>query len=123
MYVTQLFPQLKMDIPEVRAPESLCSDPIESVLSTLECIEREEAICAASGYADSFVKLHNGEVVNNGSVGIVMWTGSFVTLDFVLAVNHAAVVGPNQIRCVPVSQYIELRNAGVGLPGKLISQR
>ena len=44
------------------------------------------------------MKLHNGEVVNNGSVGITMWTGSFYMLDFVVAVNHAAVVGPDQIR-------------------------
>ena len=103
IYVIQLFhPQLKRDVPTPvvkAAAEDLCSDPIGAVLSTLDCIEREDAICAARSYADSFKKLHNGAVVNEGSVGIVMWTGSFVTLDFVLDVNHVAEIGPNQIRC------------------------
>ena len=48
-------------------------------------------------------------MVNNGSVGVIMWTDSFFMLDFVLDVNHAAEVGTNQIRCVPVSHIIELQ--------------
>jgi len=107
--------ELKRDVPTPvvkAAAEDLCSDPIGAVLSTLDCIEREDAICAARSYADSFKKLHNGAVVNEGSVGIVMWTGSFVTLDFVLDVNHVAEIGPNQISI----RYEEIVTTASGYP-------
>merc|ERR1712154_761077 len=44
---------------ESDVPGDLCSDPINAVLSTLDCIEREDALCAARGYTDSFLKIHN----------------------------------------------------------------
>merc|ERR1719422_852698 len=41
-----------------------------------------------------------------------MWTGSFYTLNFVVAVNHAAVVGPNQISL----RYEEIVTTADGYP-------
>ena len=38
----------------------VCVDPLGAILATMDCIEKEDAECAASGYSKEFRKLHNG---------------------------------------------------------------
>merc|ERR1712122_187112 len=40
--------------------EEVCADAIESVLATLGCIERKEAVCAARGYALNVCRVSRG---------------------------------------------------------------
>lgn len=77
-------------------PGGGCEDPVGSILATLKCIEEADATCASAGYDNgAFRKLHNG-VDTNTNFNMGFWTGTFFLLDFILDVNHAAHVGPNQ---------------------------
>lgn len=80
-----------------------CADPVDSVLRIMACIENENAFCAASGYSPSFAKLHNTIDTETQAPGFLFWVGTFFVLDFQLDINHAALVGENQVSL----RYIE----------------
>lgn len=74
-----------------------CSDPAESVMRIMNCIEEENALCAASGYAGSFSKLHNTIDTQTNKPGYFFWLGTFLFIDFELAFDHVENIGENQV--------------------------
>jgi len=74
-----------------------CADPVEAVLHIMSCIENENAFCASSGYASSFIKLHNGVDTKTKVPGFFFWSGAFYFIDFYLDIDHVALVGDNQV--------------------------
>jgi len=75
----------------------LCWRPVRAVLETLECVQSEDAACAADGYAPGFVKLHNGIDTNTVISGPEYWAGAFQLIDIDLDINHVARVSRDEI--------------------------
>lgn len=74
-----------------------CENPKEEVLRIMTCIENENAICAASGYASSFSKLHNTIDTETSAPGYFFWLGAFLFIDFDLEFDHVVQVNENQV--------------------------
>ncbi len=74
-----------------------CADPVAAVIKTLECIEQEKAFCAASGYANNFVKLHNGIDTETPQPNFFFWFGAFYFTNFDLAFDHIVQTDNNQV--------------------------
>jgi len=87
-----------------------CPDPLAAILVTLDCVEREDVACAASGYDSSaFRKLHNG-IDTNTTITAEFWAGSFAFVDIGLDYNYQANVGVNQASL----RYVEVVNTTDG---------
>ncbi len=80
-----------------------CEDPVASVLRIMDCIENENAFCAASGYASNFAKYHNTVDTETGALSFWFWFGTFYMIDFDLEFDHIEPVGDNQVSL----RYIE----------------
>lgn len=76
---------------------SQCDDPMQAVLDTLECIENEYPLCSASGYSSNFVKLHNTIDTDTDAPGAAFWWAAFLFADFVLDIDHVALVDQDQV--------------------------
>jgi len=76
--------------------EQVCEDPIGSILSTLTCIEQQDADCASSGYASNFVKLHNGIDTHTKIGGEFIWETGFDVSKIKLDINHQMNIGINK---------------------------
>ncbi len=74
-----------------------CEDPLAAVTRILNCIESENALCAASGYANGFTKLHNRIDTETNKPGYFFWLGAFLFIDFELEIDHAMNIGTNQV--------------------------
>ena len=77
----------------------VCVDPLGAILATMDCIEKEDAVCAASGYSQEFVELHNG-VLNPSTAGIhepQWWSFAFNVVDFGLVYNHQSHFDTNRV--------------------------
>jgi len=74
-----------------------CDDPVGEVTRILNCIESENAFCAASGYARGFTKLHNTIDTETNTPGYFFWLGAFLFIDFELDIDHMMKVSDNQI--------------------------
>ena len=80
----------------LRNVEQACEDPIGSILSTLTCIEQQDADCASSGYASNFVKLHNGIDTHTKIGGKFIWETGFDVSKIKLDINHQMNIGINK---------------------------
>jgi len=80
----------------LRNAEEVCDDPIGSILSTLTCIEQQDADCASSGYASNFVKLHNGIDTHTKLGGKFIWETGFDVSKIKLDTNHQLNIGTNK---------------------------
>ncbi|WP_196139557.1 hypothetical protein [Aliikangiella sp. G2MR2-5] len=76
---------------------STCDDPVASVMRIMNCIQSENALCAASGYASGFTKLHNRIDTETNKPGYFFWLGAFMFIDFELDFDHVAQVSDNQV--------------------------
>lgn len=74
-----------------------CADPINAVTRILNCIESENAFCAASGYARGFTKLHNTIDTETSAPGYFFWLGAFMFIDFELEIDHVSEISDNQV--------------------------
>jgi hypothetical protein len=81
----------------IAAGEPYCETPVQAVLSTMDCIEQEDAQCAYDGYAKGFIKLHNSLDSSTAISSPIYWTGAFYLLDFKLDFDQVLRIGPNQI--------------------------
>jgi hypothetical protein len=81
----------------IAAGEPYCKTPVQAVLSTMDCIEQEDAQCAYDGYAKGFIKLHNAVDSSTAISGPSYWAGAFYLLDFKLDFDQVLRIGPNQI--------------------------
>ena len=76
-----------------------CPDPLTAILATLECVSKEDPVCASAGYdADNFKKYHNGVDTNTViDAGGNFWSGAFALLDISLEYDHMInLATPNQ---------------------------
>lgn len=99
------------------APQ-VCADPAAAIVSTLDCIGSEDALCATAGYNSAeFKKYHNGidtqTVIDEGSS---YWSGAFTLVDLSLDVNHVMNVGPNQASIRYVEKVVFTNGTEFGLP-------
>ncbi len=82
---------------QANEPYATCDDPVQAVMRIMDCIESENAFCAASGYAHGFAKLHNGLDTDTNKPGYFFWLGAFMMIDFDLEFDHVVQVGENQV--------------------------
>ena len=80
----------------LRNVEQVCEDPIGSILSTLTCIEEQDADCASLGYVSNFVKLHNGVDTHTKIGGKFIWQTGFDVSKIKLDINHQMNIGINK---------------------------
>ncbi|MCW8879068.1 MAG: hypothetical protein OQJ89_02240 [Kangiellaceae bacterium] len=76
---------------------SSCEKPVDAVMRIMNCIESENAFCAASGYASSFAKFHNTIDTETNAPGYFFWLGAFLFIDFDLEFDHVVQVAENQV--------------------------
>jgi hypothetical protein len=94
-----------------------CSDPLDSILATLRCIQGKNASCATAGYeTERFVKLHNDvdtrtPIDSDGQ----FWTQAFALLSFQLNFSDARSLGPNlaHLRCVETVAFADGATLGL----------
>jgi hypothetical protein len=94
-----------------------CPDPLAAILTTLDCIEKENATCASVGYNTiAFRKLHNGIDTNTTiDAGGDFWNGAFSLSDLILDKNHQMNVGPNQASIRYVETVVFTDGTSLGL--------
>lgn len=80
----------------------VCPHPVEAVLNTLDCVEQENAVCAAAGYAPNFVKLHNDEDTET-EMSMIFWLGGFYLLDFQLDYSRVEQIDVDEV----LLEYVE----------------
>jgi hypothetical protein len=80
----------------------VCPYPVEAILNTLDCVEDENAACAAGGYAPNFVKLHNGEDTET-EMSLLFWLGGFYLLDFQLDYSRVERIDVDEV----LLEYVE----------------
>ncbi|TQV73574.1 hypothetical protein FLL45_11920 [Aliikangiella marina] len=83
--------------------QAACDDPAAAVMRIMNCIENENAFCAASGYASNFAKYHNTLDTDTNRPGYFFWLGAFLFIDFELEFDHVVNVAENQVSM----RYIE----------------
>jgi hypothetical protein len=102
--------------------ESACArmprSPARHFLTTLDCVEKGNAICASVGYsATAFRKLHNGIDTNTTiDAGGNFWNGAFALSDLILEINHQMNIGPNQASIRYVETVVMTDGTSLGLP-------
>jgi len=98
----------------LRNVEQVCEDPIGSILSTLTCIEEQDADCASLGYAPNFAKLHNGVDTHTKIGGKFIWQTGFDVSKIKLDINHQMNIGTNKasIRYVETVTTTDEANLG-----------
>ena len=97
----------------------VCVDPLGAILATMDCIEKEDAECAASGYSKEFVKLHNG-MLDPTTAGIhepQWWSGAFLVVDLGLVYNHQSHFDTNQVSLRYIEPVTTLDMSNYTIPG------
>ncbi|NVK74732.1 MAG: hypothetical protein HWE13_11455 [Gammaproteobacteria bacterium] len=74
----------------IAANAASCANPVEKLTRVLNCIDIENAFCAASGYAWRFKKFHNGvdTRVNNFLLSPIGWMTTFNFIGFEFDIQH-----------------------------------
>ena len=100
-------------------PETECADPLGAILATLDCIEKEDPECAASGYSKEFVKLHNGKL-DPTTAGIdepEWWTRAFFVIDIGIVSNHQSHFDTNRVSLRYIEPVKTLDMSSYTIPG------
>ncbi|MRX26808.1 hypothetical protein [Kangiella sp. HZ709] len=74
----------------VNAKAASCANPVEKLTRVLDCIDVENAFCAARGYAWNFKKFHNGvdTKTNNFLLSPIGWLTTFNFIGFEFDIQH-----------------------------------
>lgn len=84
----------------VTANAASCADPVEKLTRILNCIDVENAFCAASGYDTwRFKKFHNGvdTNTNNFSLTTIGWLTTFNFIGFEFDIQHLEHLDENTV--------------------------